>query len=203
MRTLARYARIRAPFDGVIVRRILDAGALAREGTAAGAEPVVEIARLDKLRVAFEVPETLAPSVTVGADVTLRFDAFPGQDVAGTVARVSGSLDATTRSMRAEIDVPNEEGRYGPGMYVTVQLTAPAIEGALRVPSRAVRGEGSERYGLVAREGFLHRVPLIVASDDGQKALVVQGLTAEDQLMVAGSPLARDGTRCEAVVEDP
>jgi len=201
LRTLAGFARMRAPFAGRVTKRMLDPGALAREGTSSGAEPIVELARTDRLRIAFEVPEPVVHGVQPGAHVKLHFDAIAGSQIDATVARVSGALDAATRSMRAEVDLDNPDGHYAPGMYVSVQLSAQAVGDALAVPSRAVRGQGSERYCLVVREGVLHRAPVVVASDDGRHALVARGLSADDRVMVAGSPLARDGSRVEAVEE--
>lgn len=202
LRTLSGFGRLRAPFAGRITKRVLDPGALAREGTTSGAMPIVEIARTDKLRLAFDVPEPMAPHVAVGATVRVRLDAFPGSDIEATVTRLAGALDPSTRSMRAEIDLENEEGRVRPGMYASVRLQAEMNNGALSIPSRAVRGRGSERYALVARGGVLERVPVVVASDDGRRAVIARGLGAEDRVVVAGSPLAREGAACEAVEEE-
>jgi RND family efflux transporter MFP subunit len=203
VRTLGDYARLKAPFAGRITKRYLHPGALAREGTSSGAEPIVEIARTDRLRLAFEVPETLAPWVRVGAPVKVRFDAFPGVETETVIARLAGSLDPDTRSMRAEVDLENPEGRYQPGLYASLQIGVERLDGALNVPSRAVRGQGKERYCLVARDGVLHRQPVVVAWDDGHHAVIARGLGRDDRVMVAGSPLAREGMRCDPVEEQP
>lgn len=203
LRTLSGYARLRAPYAGRITKRILHPGALAREGTSSGAQPIVEIARIDRLRLAFEVPEPLAPHVREGAPVKLRFDAFPGIEAQAAIARVAGSLDANMRSMRVEIDLANAEGRYQPGLYASVEIKIKVAREALSVPSRALRGQGRERYCLVARGGILHRQPVVVAWDDGRRAGIVRGLDRDDRVMVAGSPLAREGVRCEAIEEQP
>lgn len=201
LRTLVSYAKVQAPFTGRVSKRHLHPGALVREGTSAGTQPIVDLVRTDRLRLAFNLPEPLAPRVRAGTKVALRFDAFPGREVQAEVARVSGVLDESTRTMRAEIELDNEESRYAPGMYASVRLSAQAVEGALTLPSRAVRGQGDERYALVVRDELLERVPVVVASDDGRSALVAQGLTSEDRVVVSGSPLAREGSSVEAVEE--
>jgi len=201
LRALAAYAQMQAPFTGRVTRRLLDPGALVREGTTSDAQPIVELARTDRLRVAFEVPEPVSRAVRTGTAVKLYIDAFPGREIDATVSRVSGALHESTRSMRAEIDLDNPEGQYGPGMYVSVHLSAQAVPDALGVPSRGVRGQGSERYCLVARDGLLRRAPVVVAADDGRLALIARGLSAEDRVVIAGSPLAQDGSRVEAVEE--
>jgi RND family efflux transporter MFP subunit len=201
LQAMADYSRLIAPFPGRITRRLLHPGALAKEGTSSGSQPIFEIARTDRLRLAFDVPEPLVPHVRTGMAVKIRFDAFPGQELEASLTRVAGALDAKNRSMRAEIDVENPDGRYQPGMYASIQLAVAVSGRALSVPSRAVRGVGGDRYVLVVNDGVLHRKPVVVASDDGRRALIVRGLGAEDRVMVAGSPLARDGARCEAVEE--
>ncbi|MCK6553264.1 efflux RND transporter periplasmic adaptor subunit [Candidatus Binatia bacterium] len=196
---LRELARIVAPFPGRITRRVLHPGALVREGNSAGAEPIVEIARIDRLRLAFEIPELLAPYVKEGAPAIVRFDAFPGSDVSLPVARVAGALDPATRSMRAEMHLDDGAGRYRPGMFASVKLAVETGGGAVSVPSRAVRGHGNERFVLVADNGVLRRRPVVVGSDDGRRASIARGLGPDDRVMVAGSPLARDGVACEAV----
>jgi len=204
LRTMSAFGRLRAPFAGRITKRILHPGALAREGTTSDALPIVEIARTDRLRIAFDVPEPMAPHVVETTPVKVRFDAFPGRELDATIARLAGALDPSTRSMRAEIDLENEQARYRPGMYASIRLSVEVNEGALAVPSRAVRGPGKERYCLIARDdGVLAKVPVVVASDDGRRALVAKGLKPSDRVVVAGSPLARAGVPYEMTEEEP
>ncbi len=201
LKTLGSFARLRAPFDGRVTKRILHPGALVREGTTPGARPIVEVARTNPLRLVLQIPEPLVPSVAVGSEVEIRLDAFPGRELQGTIARISDSLDEQTRSMRAEVDFENDDDTFHPGMYGKVDLRLRVPEGLLTIPSRAVRGQGDDRYVLVARDGFLHKQAIVVASDDGRRAVVAKGLSAEALVMVAGSPLAREGSPCEPIEE--
>ncbi|MCZ6807456.1 MAG: efflux RND transporter periplasmic adaptor subunit [Deltaproteobacteria bacterium] len=201
LKTLASFARLREPFDGRVTKRILHPGALVREGTTPGARPILEVARIHPLRLVLQIPEPLVPSVAVGSELEVHLDAFPGREFQGTIARVSNALDAQTRSMRAEVDFENDDGAFHPGMYGEVHLRIRNPEGLLTIPSRAVRGQGDERYVLVARDGFLHKQAIVVASDDGRRAVVARGLTTDALVMVAGSPLAREGSPCEPIEE--
>ncbi len=201
LRTLSSFAKLRAPFDGRVSQRILHPGALVREGTTPGARPIVEVVRTQPLRLVLHIPEPLVPSVTVGSELNVRLDAFPGRDFEGTIARVSSALDEKTRAMRAEVDFENDEGLFRPGMYGEVYLHIRLPEGLLSIPSRGVRGQGEERYVLVARDGFLHKQAIVVASDDGRRAVVATGLDTDALVMVAGSPLARAGSPCEPIEE--
>ncbi len=199
LRTLGSYSRLRAPFTGQIARRFADPGALVREGTASGARPVVEIARTDKLRVVFYVPEPLVPYVSPGSRAKVEFDSLPGEELEARVSRTAGSLDSETRTLRAEIDVESPRGTYRPGMYATVELLLEIASEALGVPARAVRGASREPHVWTVRNGVLEKVPVVVAWDDGQLAWVVRGLSTEDRVVVAAPALAEPGMAVEAV----
>lgn len=202
LQTMASFATLRAPFRGRITDRVLHPGALVRAGTESGAEPIVEIVRTDPLRLTFQVPESMVAHVRTGHPVTLTFDAFPSDAVDAEVTRVAGALDSKTRYMRAEVDVPNPEGRYRPGMYAGVQLQAVTQKDALILPSRAVRGTKASRHVLVVTDGVLEKRPVTVASDDGERAVLVSGVQPDELVMLAGSPLATDGTRVDPVLEE-
>jgi RND family efflux transporter MFP subunit len=201
LKTLSGFARLRAPFDGRVTQRILHPGALVREGTTPGARPIVEVARTQPLRLVLQIPEPLVPSVAVGSELDVHLDAFPGREFEGTIARISTALDEQTRAMRAEVDFENDEGTFRPGMYGEVYLRVRVPDGLLSIPSKAVRGQGAERFVLVARDGTLHKQAIVVASDDGRRAVVATGLSTDALVMVAGSPLARDGSPCEPIEE--
>jgi RND family efflux transporter MFP subunit len=153
--------------------------------------------------LAFEVPEPLIRQVRPWLEVRVRHDAFPGEETEAKVGRVSGALDPATRSMRAEVDLDNPEGRFRPGMYASVTISVPSPESAMGVPSRAVRGQGDDRYCLVAADGVLHRRPVVVADDDGRRAVIIKGLAAGDRVCEAASPLVIEGTPVDAVIEEP
>lgn len=201
LKTLSSFAKLRAPFDGHVTQRILHPGALVREGTTPGARPIVEVARTQPLRLVLQIPEPLVPSVAVGSELEVQLDAFPGREFEGAIARISSALDDQTRAMRAEVDFDNAEGTFHPGMYGEVYLRVRVPEGLLSIPSRAVRGQGEERYVLEARDGVLHKQAIVVASDDGRRAVVATGLSTDALVMVAGSPLAREGSPCDPIEE--
>jgi RND family efflux transporter MFP subunit len=193
---LAGFAVIRAPFAGRISKRFLHPGALAKEGTAPGAEAVVEIIRIDRLRLRFDIPEPMVSALTTGHPASVHFDALPSQDLETTIARVSGQLDPATRSMRAEIDLGNENAAVKPGMYARIELNIERLP-TWSIPSRAVRGKEHARYVLVVERGLCVQTEVTVAEDDGRQALIRDGLADNDSVVVAGSVLAHAGGPCE------
>jgi multidrug resistance efflux pump len=124
--TLASFARITAPFDGIVTRRLVGPGDLVQGGTATRSTPLFTCQQVDTVRVFCEVPESGATSVAEGAPAEIVTPGLPGQILKGTVTRVATSLNPSTRTMRVEIDLPNPQGTLHPGAYAQVTLTRPA-----------------------------------------------------------------------------
>ncbi len=197
LKTLKGLSDLRAPFSGRITRRFLHPGALARGASSGDAMPVVELTRVNPLRVVVHLPEPVVAHVPNGHEVTVRFDARPKLELHGTIARRAGVLDEATRSMRAEIDLLNDDDSLSPGMYAKVELAVTSLPGALTLPSKALRGVQDERHVLVVRDGVIAVQPVRVLADDGRRAVLLDGVGPNDAVVIAGSPLARDGVAVE------
>ena len=161
---LISYATIQAPFAGIVTHRNVEPGELVRELSEVGAgRPLFVISQVDKVRVRIPVPESDAPLISQGDQVTLTFPSFTAEaPLTGTITRFSGSLDPSTRTMMVEMDVPNPDGKLMPGMFGQASINLSTKVAANMLPSRAIRyaDEGkclrlrcrSGRYGI-ARPG--------------------------------------------------
>jgi multidrug resistance efflux pump len=118
---LLQYARIVAPFDGVITHRSVNTGDFA---TPSGDKsvPLYIVVRVDTVRIVVAVPDKAVPRLRVGTEATIKLDALPDRAFKGKVARLAGALDPAKRTLRAEIDLPNPDGKLLPGMSGTVTL---------------------------------------------------------------------------------
>ena len=162
---LLGYARITAPFDGVVTHRAVNTGDFL--SPAAGKEGVFSVARLDPVRVVVQVPEADAGLVSEGLPVRITVQAVPGPELTGTVTRTSWSLEPGSRTLRAEIDLPNKGGRLRPGMYVYARITATMPE-AWAVPAVAVGKAGDEPVVYLVDGGKALRTTVQVLYSDGQ-----------------------------------
>jgi RND family efflux transporter MFP subunit len=181
-RTLLAYTQITAPFDGVITHRYADTGAMIQAGTSSQTQtmPLVKLSQNSVLRLVIPVPESAVPSVHVKAPVKVTVQALQ-QTITGTVARFADRLDAETRTMRVEVDVPNPTLALVPGMYADVSLVLKSAAGVLVAPIEAVtRSEGGASLLVVNHE---HRV---------QPVAVTLGLEAADRVEVTGDLAADD-----------
>lgn len=192
VQTLLGYGTLRAPFDGVVTKRFADIGALITKGSS---QPVVDLARVDRLRLAIDVPGPVVPYVKVGSAVRFTISALPGRSFTGTVARSAGALANDTRSMRAEIDVSNRDETLRPGMYATVQLGVRDIPGALSLPSTTIRSSEGKTFVYAVVDGVVRHRPVTVLLDDGATAVVIGQLDVRSAVIKAGPATLAPGSQ--------
>jgi multidrug resistance efflux pump len=106
---LLNFATVRAPFDGVVLRRNVDPGTFVHNATAARSEPLLTVARDDVITVYMKVPDKFAPFVSRNTEAVIQMDALPGVVIRGKVTRFAPSLDNPEhdRTMRVEVDLYN------------------------------------------------------------------------------------------------
>lgn len=162
---LLGYTKIRAPYDGVVTRRAVNTGDyLPGTGLKDG---VFSVARTDPIRAVVRVPEADAGLVREGSPVHVRLPVLGGGELTGKVARTSWSLEPGSRTLRAEVDLPNPDGRIRPGMYLTARITADLPE-AWAVPTPAVARVGDDLVIYLVENGKAVRTPVEIVRGDGQ-----------------------------------
>lgn len=137
---------VRAPFSGIIGRRLVSVGALLEPGT-----PVAELRRIDPLDLHFDVPETALDAIRQGQRVYATTPALPDERIAGEVTLVGTAVDAATRTLPLEATFPNPQGRLKPGMFLQAELVTGA-RSALTVPEAAVIARGPTQHVFVLDE---------------------------------------------------
>jgi multidrug resistance efflux pump len=160
---LRGYTKIKAPFDGVVTRRAVNTGDLVSPGEKVA---LFSVARTDPVRVVVNVPEADAGLVAVGQDVRVTLQAVQGPAATGTVTRTSWSLEPGPRTLRTEIDLPNEKGLIRPGMYAYARLTAD-LPAAWAIPAAAVGRAGDEAVIFLVEGGKAVRVSAQLGRGDG------------------------------------
>jgi RND family efflux transporter MFP subunit len=192
--TMEDYSRIVAPFTGIVTWRYADTGALIQAGTSnAGSAPVVKIAEVSTLRLRLPVPETIAPYVRDGDTATIRIDALD-RTILGKVTRSTGALDASTRSMQVEVDVPNADGSLAPGMYAEVTLNVKRAGDALVVPIQAVDTSGPQPILLVVNaQSRIERRAVQTGVATANRIEILSGLRDGEQVIVANQASFQPG----------
>jgi RND family efflux transporter MFP subunit len=198
--------RIVAPFAGYISQKALEVGAAVSNQAAATSNASVAIVTLQDInpvKLQIEVPEREVPRVRTGAAVRLIADAYPDRRFAGTLQRIVHALDPRTRTMGVEVEIPNPDRLLKPGMYARAQLVLDVERGALLVPLEALVGSESRPAVLVVREGKVATATVTLGVTEGPLSQVKKGLGPDDQVIVQGKELVREGQAVKAVPVKP
>ncbi len=182
------FAKITAPYDGVVTRRHIDPGHLTVPGGTG--EPLFVVARTEVVSVVVAVPEVESALVESGDPAKIRIQSLAGREVSGKVARTSWALDQGTRSLRVEIDLPNADGALRPGMYAYTTIVASERADVLTLPVSAIIREPGKAYCVVAEEGKARRRPLRVGLSDGIRIEILEGLATGVTVIASGADLA-------------
>ena len=188
------YKTVRAPFAGVITLRNVDTGAL----IGAGQTLLFRIARTDVLRAFINVPQSYSELVRPGAKAEVTVNQLPGRVFPGRVARTANALDAASRTLLAELQIPNPGGVLMPGMYAQVRLemTRAARPVLASGDTVVIRPDGPQV--AVVRDGMVHFQKIRIGRDFGHEIEVLSGLADGDLLVVNPGDDVREGVRVEA-----
>jgi RND family efflux transporter MFP subunit len=188
------YQIVRAPFDGVITVRNVDAGALVTAGTTL----LFRIAQVNTLRTYLNVPQNFSSSVKQGQEALITVSNLPGRQFKGTVARTSNSLDAATRTLLVEVHLANAGNELLPGMYADVELSSVRADPPVLVPSEAliVRADGTQ-VATVRPGNIIHLQKITPGRDYGDRLEVLRGLEPGDIV------IANPGDVSEGMKVDP
>jgi RND family efflux transporter MFP subunit len=179
---LQGFKKIFAPFEGVITARNTDIGALIGSGTAA--KELFHIAATHRLRVYVNVPQGYSRVARVGLVAEIELKELPGQRFKGTLARTAQSIDPSSRTLLAEIDLDNPRGELLTGSYAEVHLKLPAGASTFRLPVNTLifRSEGV-RVAVVSN-GRVTMIPVSLGRDFGSTVEVVSGLAGNEAIVI-------------------
>ena len=183
LKQLESFKRVVAPFSGIITKRNVDTGDLIDAGGGA-ARTLFVMAQTDPLRVYVNVPQSYAQLVKIGQQVVVTQTELRGSGFKGEIVRTSASIDAVTRTMQVEINLPNKEGILLPGAFVQVSLPLQP-SGVMTIPTNAlmIRAEGP-RVAAVGADGRVSLRAVRVGRNYGQSIEVLDGTSETDRLVL-------------------
>ena len=187
------YLRITAPVAGVITERNVHPGALA--GTANATEPMFQLETENRLRLVVAVPEIDVGGIVRGGRVPFTVPAYPGETFTGIISRLAHSVDAKTRSMAVELDVPNRNGHLTPGMYPTVSWPVRRNKPSLLVPPTAVASNSERTFVIRVQNGVAEWVNVKRGSPSGDLIEVFGPLEADDVVLRRATEEIHPGAR--------
>lgn len=193
--TLAGYARVVAPFDGLVVRRHVDAGAMAAPGM-----PLVTVEQTARYRLETTVDAAAAAALRAGMTARVALDAVPGRTFEGRLAEIEAGADPGTHTVRVKVDLPAAAaggGEIRSGLFGRAWL-ARGERQALLVPQTAVVERGQLRAVFVVdREGVARLRLVTLGRAAAGRVEVLSGLGEGERYVVAPGTRELEGQRVE------
>ncbi|MGH8134535.1 MAG: efflux RND transporter periplasmic adaptor subunit [Steroidobacteraceae bacterium] len=196
---LESYLEIRAPFDGIVTQRNLHPGALVGPASGqTGAQPIVRIESINRLRVVVPVPEAYAAGVREGQGVTFSVPAYPGRRFDAPIARISRDINQTTRTMQVELDLHNTDAQITPGTFAYVEWPIHRSYATLFVPSSAVTTDLQRTFVIRVRQGKTEWVDVKTGVTVNGTTEVFGDLQPGDTVAANATDSIRSGTAVSA-----
>lgn len=192
------FCHIASPINGRTGLRLLDAGNLVRASDTQG---LVSITQVHPIAVVFTLPQDSLPQIQAAiARGTLPVLAYGSDDIAqlstGKLLTIDNSIDQATGTIRLKAEFANTDDRLWPGQFVNVRLQVDVLKGAVAVPSVAVQhGPGGLFVYVVKPDSTVAMQTVLVRQDDGQTAVIAEGLDEGAQVVVAGQSRLQNGSR--------
>ena len=199
LKSLQRYMTLYAPFTGMVTARNIDAGHLVQPGKTSSDKPLFVVVQADTLRIFVDVPDSDAALLEPKSEAVIRVPALGGGTFTGTVTRTAWVLNPVTRTLRAEIDLPNADGKLRPGLYVYADLKIAERKDVLALPRAAVGAQDNQAFCLSIDGGKIVRKPLVTGLRTADEVEIVSGLSGDEQVVAGNIAAYRDGQSVEAV----
>ncbi|MDR2216023.1 MAG: efflux RND transporter periplasmic adaptor subunit [Nevskiaceae bacterium] len=195
-REMTGYLTIRAPFDGVITARNLHPGAIAGVSGASGL-PILQLAKIDKLRLTVAVPASDIQGAAVGQTISFTTPSAPGKTFNAPITRMAQAVDPRTRTMMVEADVPGS-AELTAGSFASVNWPITRSYPTLRVPPGTIANDQQRQFVIVVEGDIAKWVDVTTGLNDKGLVEVFGELKAGDLIVEHGTDAIRDGTTVKA-----
>jgi RND family efflux transporter MFP subunit len=190
------------PVDGDVLKKSVEPGAY----TGPGASAFV-VGDISRAKVVLGLPDVALEGVKLGQPVVVTTDALAGRTFTARVSRIASAADSVTRNFDVEIEIPNPDRLWRPGMIASVELGGAAAQIAVPLlPLTAfVQGPGgADHFGVLVVEGAgaearakLKQVEL--GEVVGDRVAIASGLAAGERVITTGASMVIDGERIEVL----
>ena len=192
---LARYREIKAPFNGIITRRLVSPGAL----VGSGKEPLLKLVREDKLRLVVAIPSKHANAFSSNTKASFTVNSLPGKEFPVILSRSSKALDSELRSMMVEFDYDNSANVLSAGAYAQVHLKLERNRPTLKAPASSIITTTNSTLIAKVVSGKIQLVPITTGISKEGMVEIFGKLQTGDQVIVKGNSTLKNGMAIEAV----
>ena len=175
---------MRAPIEGVVIKRAVDPGAYMNAG-----DMLATIADPKQLWFLGNIYEQDIPKIKVGDTFKLYTESYPDREFTAKANYVGPSIDPTTHTLVVRCDVENTEGLLRPEMFVNGKLVIGQSK-AIVLPSSAIIQIRNSRFVIIRTgENEYKRLPIIGYDSDAEHFAITEGLNPNEQVMIRGATL--------------
>jgi RND family efflux transporter MFP subunit len=194
---------LRAPIDGVILKRGIEVGTLAATGTVG-----FSVAQVDRVKAVFGVPDTVLPRVRLGASQVVTTEGIPGASFRGQISRISPSADPKSRVFEVEVTISNDDQRLKSGMVAALAMAdgaAPDKPTPLVPLTSIVRSpHGAAKFAVFVVDdangkSVAHARDVELGEYLGRVIPATSGLEGGERIVVQGAGLLSDGEPVEVI----
>ena len=193
-RARSAMMQVKAPFDGVLGFRTVSAGAYVTAGS-----KLVNLEKIDELKVAFSVPEVFLTQVSPGQTVEVTVDARPGETYEGTVYAINPQVDVNGRALQVRARLNNTDLKLRPGLLARVIVKGQDEKQVVTVPESAIVPRGGETLVYRLENGKAVETLVTIGRRRNGQVEILEGLTANAQVVTAGQSRLKNGSEVEIV----
>jgi membrane fusion protein (multidrug efflux system) len=190
---LAKHV-IKAPFPGVLGLRKVSPGSFIGLGTA-----IVNLEKIDVLKVDFKLPEQFLPSVNVGQAVDVVVDAHPGKTFIGEIYAIDPLVDVNGRALALRARLPNADMALRPGLFARVLVKGKQTREVVLVPESAIVPRGGETFLFRIDAGKAMETRVKLGERLGPEVEILEGVLPNTQVVTAGQIKLRNGVAVEVL----
>jgi len=192
---LKSFARITAPFDGVVTSRSVDVGALINAG-AQSSSPLFTVADLHQVRIYVSVPQNYSAEIHPGLAATFALPEYPDRTFAATLSTTANSISEQSNALLVEFLADNSDGALKPGGYAQVSIRANAAAHVVTVPASAlIFNQNGLHVATVSADERVVMKPVKIARDLGTTVELDSGLAPGDRVIDNPPDSLADGER--------
>lgn len=192
--TLLGFAKVSAPFAGIVTARYADVGAFIPAATVA----LVTLADFQTIRAIVAVPELEAARVKVGQPVRVSLEGS-AVVIEAKVSRLAYALDDATRTMSVEADLPNPTLALRPGQYATIKVGVEKRTDTLLIPVEALVMEKANAFAYLAADGKAKKTAIKIGFNDGARVEILSGLDPAAAVILVGKLALTDAQPINAL----